>query len=231
MKSDGERVDGAIPETFAEPDSTNDTVDRAMSAAMRAKEDLALAEKCIAGDRVAQMNMFHREKRRVHATLYRVLGSNTQMEDLVQEAFIEVFRSLASFRGEAQLSTWIDRITARVAYAYLGRNRGKWARLEAVPEMPSDDPSAESRVLIREAARRLYEVMDRLDAKQRLAFTLHVLDERPLKEVAQMMGASLVATKTRVWRARRELAKRARHDAALAGFVTEVEQARQKGAS
>jgi RNA polymerase sigma-70 factor (ECF subfamily) len=168
--------------------------------------DLALADRCLGGDRAAQRELFQREKRRVHATLYRVLGSNSEMEDLVQEAFIEVFKSLASFRGEAKLSTWIDRVTVRVAYGHLTRKRPRAARLESVPDLPARDASAEQRVVMRQAAQRMYEVLDHLDVKLRMAFSLHVLDGRPLTEVAQLMSASLVATKTRVWRARSQRA-------------------------
>src|SRR4051794_31501992 len=128
-------------------------------AALRAPDDLRLAGRCVQGDRAAQRELFHREKRRVHATLDRVLGTNAEMEDLVQDAFIEVFKSLGNFRGEAQLSTWIDRVTVRVAYAYLTRKKTRPARLEAMPEMPSHDPNAEQRALMREAARRMYEVL------------------------------------------------------------------------
>jgi RNA polymerase sigma-70 factor, ECF subfamily len=189
--------------------------------AFRAVTDLALADRCVSGDRAAQRELFQREKRRVHATLFRVLGSNGEMEDLLQEAFFEVFKSLARFRGEARLSTWIDRITVRVAYGHLTRRRPRAARLESVPEMPAHDPSAEQRVAMRQAARRLYEVLDHLDAKLRLAFTLHALDGRPLAEVAELMGASLMATKTRVWRARRVVEKYARKDPHLAEFLAE----------
>lgn len=186
---------------------------------MRAPNDLALAERCASGDRVAQRELFQREKRRIHATLYRVLGSNTEMEDLMQEAFIEVFRSIDRFRGEAQLSTWIDRITVRVAYAHLGRRRVRPARLEAVPEPAISDPSAERRMVLRETAHRLYELLDRLEPKMRIAFSLHAIDGRPLKEIAELMSASLVATKTRVWRARRAIDKRAHQDALLLEFL------------
>ena len=189
--------------------------------AFRAVADLVLADRCLSGDREAQRELFQREKRRVHATLYRVLGSNSEMEDLVQESFIEVFRSLAGFRGEAQLSTWIDRITVRVAWAHLTRRRVRPVRLEVVPDMPAGDPSAEQRAALRQAARRMYEILDRLDAKLRLAFTLHVLDGRSLAEVAELMDASLVATKTRVWRARRIVEKRARVDSLLAEFLSQ----------
>ena len=199
-----------------------------MMTAIKAPHDLELAGRCASGDRAAQRRLFSDQKRRVHATLYRVLGSNREIEDLVQEAFIEIFKSLARFRGEAKLATWIDRITARVAYRYLSSKRSGHVHLEAVPEMASDDPSAERRAIARDAARRIYEVLDRLDPKYRIPFALHVIDGRPLREVAEITESSLVATKSRVWRARREVFKRAKKDPALAAFLSD-EAAHREG--
>jgi len=184
-----------------------------------APEDYSLAARCAAGDRAAQRRLFHAHRGRVHAILYRILGSNREMEDLVQEAFMEIFRSLGSFRGEAKLGTWIDRVTTRVAYAYFKRRRPATVHLASVPDMAADDPSAERRVLAREAARRLYAILDRLEPTQRIAFALHAIDGRSLREVAEIMDASLVATKSRVWRARREVHRRARSDAVLCAFL------------
>jgi RNA polymerase sigma-70 factor (ECF subfamily) len=181
-------------------------------------EDRSLVDRCIAHDRAAQRDLFRRESRRVHATLYRILGTNVSMDDLVQDVFIEVFRSLASFRGESSLSTWIDRCTAHVAISHLRRKRPKL--VEMVDETHSKEPGPEQSMLVREAARRLYAELDRMDPTLRLALTLHVVDDRPVAEVARMMGASVVATKTRVWRARRHLEKCAERDPALAAFLS-----------
>ncbi len=186
---------------------------------VRAPADLALAERCVAGDRAAQQRLFHEHKRRIHATLYRILGTNSYMDDLVQEAFMNVYRSLRLFRGESSLATWIDRCTVRVAYAHITQRRARGPHLELVTEVASGDASAESRALAREAARHLYVELEKMDPVQRLAFTLHAIDGRPLSEVAELMEASLVATKTRVWRARRAIEKRARKDATLASFM------------
>jgi DNA-directed RNA polymerase specialized sigma24 family protein len=71
----------------------------------------------------------------------------------------------------------------------------------------------------REAARRLYSLLDRLEPSQRIAYTLHVLDNKPLKEVASLMQASLVTTKVRVFRARRTIEQRAANDSLLGEFV------------
>jgi RNA polymerase sigma-70 factor (ECF subfamily) len=185
----------------------------------RAAKDLDLAARCVSGDASAQRELFEREHRNVHATLYRMVGSNFDMEDLVQDTFSEVYRSLKGFRGEASLRTWIDRCTVRVAYAYFARRpRALSLALVSGAELASH-PSAERQILAREATRRLYAELARLDPRLRLAFTLHVIDGRALKEVAVLMESSLVATKARVWRARRTLEDRARKDAVLADFL------------
>jgi RNA polymerase sigma-70 factor (ECF subfamily) len=183
-------------------------------------DDVDLAARCAAGDALAQRRLFDREFARVHATLYRILGSNQAIDDVAQEVFFAVFRSLAQFRGEASLRTWIDRCAVHAAFAHLRSGRGR-RHLELVPEsVASADVTAERRVLAREAARRLYATLDKLDPKQRLAFALHAIDGRPLKEVAVLMDATLVATKARVWRARRYVEKRAKADPVLAEFLS-----------
>jgi len=187
--------------------------------AVRAPEDLHLAGRCAAGDRAAQRRLFAEHKHRVHIVLYRVLGSNRDMEDLAQEAFLAIFRSLDRFRGEAKLATWIDRITARVAYQHLSRKRPAPVHLEAVPEPAGDDPSAERHAIARDAMRRLYAILDRLAPKYRIAFALYAIDGRSLREVAAITATTLVAAKSRVWRARREVTRRAKHDPSLAAFL------------
>ncbi len=156
--------------------------------------------------------------------LFRILGSNSEIDDLVQEALLEVFRSLPTFRGDALLSTWVERITVRVAYAHIARRRSDVVRLSLVPEPASGDASAEERALAREAARRLYALLDQIETKQRIAYTLHVIDGRPLTDVAALMEASVVTTKVRAWRAAKFVERRAKHDPLLARFVVEREE-------
>lgn len=186
-------------------------------------QDLALARRCVAGERAAQRELYEREKRRVHATLFRIFGSNRHVDDAIQEVFLQVFRSLEGFRGEASLRTWIDRCTVRVAYAHIAKRKARGPELELVHDTAAaGDPDAERVALAREATRRLYAVLDRLEAKQRLAFTLHAIEGMPLVDVAAAMEATVVATKTRVFRARLFVESAARKDALLKGFVGEA---------
>jgi len=194
---------------------------------MTAPEDLELVKRCVAGDRNAQRTLFARERDHVHWTLFRILGHSQHLEDLIQDAFLEVFRSLGTFRGESLLSTWVERCTVRVAYGYF-RRKALVPRLEPVHEAVNGAPSAEQRMLHREAARRLYALLDRLEPSQRIAYTLHELDNKPLKDVAVLMQASLVTTKVRVFRARRNIEKRAENDPLLREFVVGTSQVSRK---
>jgi RNA polymerase sigma-70 factor (ECF subfamily) len=185
-------------------------------------DERALAARAADGDRSAQREVFATQRAVVHRTLFRILGSNRDIEDVLQETFLEVFRSLASFRGDSSLGRWCSIIATRVAWSYLHRRRPAVA-LEAVDEPATGAPDAEREAIAREAARRLYAALDRLDPAWRIAFALAVIDGRSIAEVAALTGASKVATKTRIWRARRELFRRARRDELLATYLVDLE--------
>ena len=186
----------------------------------RAAADHALARRCAAGDVEAQRAFVRAHRDRVHVVLHRILGANRDMEDLAQDAFVAILRSLPSYRGESQLSTWIDRIATRTAYDYLRARHRAPARLAVVPEgVDRDDP--ERRAALREVARRLYGVLDRMKPNYRVAYALHVVDGRPLAEVARLTEASVVAVKARVFRAKRQVARAAARDPVLSEWLRE----------
>ena len=186
-------------------------------------EDVLLVDRCLTGEAAATRELFRRHRGRVHACLYRVLGTNRDMDDLLQDAFLQVFQSLRGWRAEASLATWIDRVAVRCAYRYLSQ-RGR--RIQTDPMLEDDDapspveggPSAR-RQLARDGVVRLYAVLDELSPAARLAFTLHEIDGRPLAEVAALVGATVTATKLRVWRARKKIEQAAAADPVLSEFI------------
>jgi RNA polymerase sigma-70 factor (ECF subfamily) len=168
-------------------------------------DDVVLVDHCLDGQEAAARDLFRRHRGRVHATLYRVLGGNRDMDDLLQEVFVQVFGSLRSWRAEASLATWIDRIAVRVAWRHIAQRKARVA-LELVElDAASTEITGARRASARDGVRRLYAALDTLSPPARLAFTLHELDGRPMAEVAEITGASVTATKLRVWRARRAL--------------------------
>ncbi|HEX2692222.1 MAG TPA: RNA polymerase sigma factor [Kofleriaceae bacterium] len=187
-------------------------------------EDVLLVDRCLTGEPAATRELFRRHRHRVHACLFRVLGGNRDMDDLLQEAFLQVFQSLHSWRAEASLSTWIDRVAVRCAYRYLSQ-RGRRVptepldATEAVATVSHDDGPGARRQLARDGVLRLYAVLDELSPAARLAFTLHEIDGRSLAETAELVGSSVTATKLRVWRARKRIEAAAAADPVLSEFL------------
>jgi len=190
--------------------------------------DLALVDRFTGGEDAAAREIFRRHQRRVHATLYRILGPSRDAEDLVQETFIQVFRSIASFRGDARLSTWIDRIAARVAYRYLRASKRQLSLVDTDQESASQSASPRDQVRARLGIARLYAAMASLPPAARIAFAIHELDGRSVEEVAAILGASKTATKLRIWRARRALLRMAQGDALLREFLADTDLAEEE---
>ncbi len=181
-----------------------------------------MVDRCLTGEPAATRELFRRHRARVHACLYRVLGSNRDMDDLLQEAFLQVFQSLRNWRAEASLATWIDRVSVRVAYRYLSK-KGKRVQTEELDDdavsIVESSPGIARRQLARDGVKRLYAVLDELSPAARLAFTLHEIDGRPLSEVAALVGSTVTATKLRVWRARKRIEAAAVADPVLSEFI------------
>ena len=112
----------------------------ALEAAETAEAEL-IARAC-KGDAAAEGEIFRTHRRQVAATLYRVMGRQDELEDLVQEVFVVAFRRLGSFRGDARLSTWLYRISVNVALGEIRRRRRRPAPLlvEAPINREASDP-------------------------------------------------------------------------------------------
>ena len=187
-------------------------------------DDVLLVDRCLTGEPAATRELFRRHKNRVHASLFRALGSNRDMDDLLQEAFLQVFQSLRGWRAEASLATWVDRVAVRCAYRYLAQRSRRIVTdvledEDAVALTATAAGPGARRQLARDGVKRLYAVLDELSPAARLAFTLHELDGRPLAETAELVGSTVTATKLRVWRARKRIEAAAAADPVLSEFL------------
>ena len=159
--------------------------------------------------------------------LGRICGSIAldRGEDALQETFIAVFRGLARFRGDAKLSTWIDRIAIRVVFHHLRANKRKpTLPIDVIGDVEGTGGTIEEQAHARDGLRRLYEALAELSPESRAAFALFAIDGRSITEVAQLTQTSFVAAKCRIWRARREIMKKAKVDPVLAELVKEDDQ-------
>lgn len=176
------------------------------------QEVTALIDGARRGEARAFRELFRLHHERVHRIVYRLVGRTGDVEDLVQTVFVEAFRSLPAFRGDALFSTWLGRIAVRVTMHAVRRPRLATTPLETSGDPEHDGAGPEQATADREGLRRLDRMLDALRPKPRVAFVLHVLEGHSMEEISIMVGASVAAVKVRVHDARREIERRARKD-------------------
>jgi RNA polymerase sigma-70 factor (ECF subfamily) len=181
------------------------------SSPTAAPDVTALVDRARRQDSTAFRELFQRHVCAVHRVCTRIYGSSPDVEDIVQTAFVEAFRSLGDFRGDALFSTWLTRIAVRVALRAVRRRPTNSVSLDLVFERPGDAPGPERLAAAREGLGVLERLLGELRPKRRAAFVLTVLEGYSMEEVAAMLGASTAAVKVRVHDARRQFEKRLKH--------------------
>jgi len=163
--------------------------------------DAELIRRSVAGDDAAAREL-HRHYQPIVSSFLRKLGTQPhELEDACQDVFTLFFRHVASFRGEAELKTWVFRLCASEARK-VRRRRRIGATLAAVlrREPPEDvvAPAVRSDATIHELATR---ALDRMTPEQRLAFVLFEVEGLRGKQVAQVTGKSMAWTFRRLYEA------------------------------
>jgi len=168
--------------------------------------DDALLEQCKRGSEPAFRAMYYRTMPRVRAWVTRFVGPGAAVADVVQDVYVQVYRSIATFRGDAAFGTWLYRITLNVATSAL-RRAGRAERgldHDAPPDAPRGRDE-ERRLQAREDLRRLYAALDTLTHDKRAAFVLYELEGRSLREIADITESPVPTVAARLRRARLEL--------------------------
>jgi RNA polymerase sigma-70 factor (ECF subfamily) len=171
-------------------------------------------ERLRAGDPVALERMAREESPRVVRLLGSMLGPRAELEDLVQTVFLEACRALPRFRGESTVSTFIGGITVRVARRAM--RPSAWQRLRSTQEaepVGTLDPERSAHAAAQ--IRRLHRALESIGPKKRVAFLLWALEGMEVPAIAELMQASVPATKSRIFYAQRELRRIAARDPQL----------------
>lgn len=164
------------------------------------------------GDAAAFESLYQLHNRRVYSLCLRMVGNTAEAEDLTQEAFLQLFRKISTFRGESAFSTWLHRLAVNVVLMKLRKKSGKETSLEQVT-----DPDEESGTPRRDFGTldvRLTGSLDRVNLQRaveqlppgyKAVFVLHDVQGFEHNEIAEIMGCSIGNSKSQLHKARMRL--------------------------
>jgi RNA polymerase sigma-70 factor, ECF subfamily len=169
--------------------------------------DFELAQRSSAGDMTAFEELYERHSRRVYSLCLRMTANTAEAEDLAQEAFIQLFRKIGSFRGDSAFTTWLHRLTVNQVLMHF---RKKGVRMEQTTddgETPvqvvagTEDP-LRMPVVDRIA---LDKAIKRLPPGYRTVFVLHDVEGHEHEEISRILGCSVGTSKSQLHKARMKL--------------------------
>lgn len=170
-----------------------------------------LVTRCQQGDKGAFARLVTETQGRVYNLALGILRDHEEAQDMVQEAYVRVWRALPGFRGEAQFTTWIYRIAVNTC---LNRKRQLRAQLRVVDNedtlrgLESGEPDALAMTMDEETRRSIWAAVDNLADKYRLVITLFYQEQLSYQQIAELLSLPLGTVKAHLNRAREALAKR-----------------------
>ena len=181
--------------------------------------DSTVVERCLSGDDAAWEELVRQHTRRVYGFCYRFTGKDSEAQDLTQEVFLRVFRSLASFRStEGSFSTWLARLTRNLLIDHYRRTRNERVTDSIEEQLPRVEESqsgaalgksarTDSAVAGREASELLQSALAKLSPELRETIILRDLQEMEYREIADVLAIPEGTVKSRLNRGRSELAR------------------------
>ncbi len=172
-----------------------------------------LIEKAKLGDAQAFQALYEKHKRRVYSLCLRMTSNTAEAEDLTQEAFLQLYRKIATFRGESAFSTWLHRLSVNVVLMHLRKKSLPVVSLEETTQgtggeddTPKKDFGAEDMALAGSIDRlQLQKAVEDLPPGYRTIFVLHDVEGYEHNEIAEIVGCSIGNSKSQLHKARMKL--------------------------
>jgi len=177
--------------------------------------DSSLVARCLRGDETAWEDLVRIHTRKVYALCYRFTGSAQEAQDLTQDVFLRVFRTVKSFRSdEGSFSTWLSRVTRNLLIDHYRRTRQERVTDSIEEQLPVIEETGtgmgvrpEQAVAGREASEILQATLQKLSPDLREAVILRDLQEMEYREIAEVLQIPEGTVKSRINRGRAELAR------------------------
>ncbi|MGM0529507.1 MAG: RNA polymerase sigma factor [Bacteroidota bacterium] len=168
-----------------------------------------LINELVAGNEDAYRRLITLYRKHVIRLCMGFTGSSDDAEDLAQDVFVEIFKSIRRFRGQSSLSTWIYRIAVNKSLNFIrDRKRGDYNDYKKVTDLGGNDSgeySADQKLVQEEHSEALHSAIDSLPEAQRTAFVLSKYEDMKYSEIADVMKTSISSVESLLFRAKKNL--------------------------
>ena len=191
-------------------------------AANEREREAELVRKAQQGEEAAFEQLYQAHKRRVFSLCLRMIGNVSQAEDLSQQAFLQLFRKIGSFRGQSAFSTWLHRLVVNVVLMQLRKKGLNLVPLEDTDSYQEERPRKEYGTIDRHLSGSvdritLQRAIDDLPPGYRRIFVLHDVEGFEHNEIAKMTNSSVGNSKSQLHKARLKLRDSLRREVAKNG--------------
>lgn len=159
-----------------------------------------LIEECRKGSIRAQFRLYNQYCKAMYNLAYRILNNREDAEDMLQEAFIECFRSIDSFRFESTFGAWLKRIMVNKCINHIKRKKIELALSEALPEVIYEEDE-----VVKYDTGKIFKSIELLPDGYRIILTLYLLEGYDHGEISQILGISESTSKSQYSRAKEKL--------------------------
>lgn len=162
-----------------------------------------IVEACKRGDRQAQFELYKLYSRAMYNISLRMLGTSENAEDALQNAFVDVFTKLDSFRHESTIGAWIKRIVVNNCINYMKKRRLEFAEMnENLHYIPDEDTTVSEEVLQVDI---IQKAIQQLPDGYRVVFTLYAMEGYDHEEIGEILGVTEATSKSQYSRAKARL--------------------------
>lgn len=184
------------------------------------KEDLRLINKALRGDQAAYQRLVNKYKPTITFVLYRIVQDKDDVEDIVQEVFINTFRALNSFKKEYSFFSWIYKIALNKGIDYLRKKKLKTFSIdkpisskdgEFQYEVPDSTYEPDKHIIASEKSALIQAAIDKLPPKYKRVIIMRHMEEKDYSEIAEELKLPIGTVKVHIFRARELLNKYLRH--------------------
>lgn len=183
-----------------------ESVHNSMQKEQQQISDQELVQAILNGDTERYAEVVERYQQLVTNICYKLAGNKIDVEEVVQTVFVELYFSLTRFRFQAQLTTYIYKLTLNTVTKTLNKNK-RYEQWDNKLDNNFCTPAIDDTMVKDERTRELYAAIDRLKYEQRVALMLHCFNDMSYKEVAEVMEVSLSKVETLIFRAKKNLKK------------------------